>query len=328
MDATPQLDILILNFNGKEMLRNLLTSIESTRGDLNVRTIVFDNASSDGSAEMVAAEFPRVILGKSAVNLGFARGNNRAAKLAAETGQPADLLLLLNNDTIIRADALRKLIDLFNRRPEMIAAGPQLIGGDGKTQRTVRGLPSVGALLHTIHLLKWTHLFASSYRRYRNPDLDLTTEVKVAHLPAAALAVRRAAFEKCNGFDEGFPFGVEDLDLCHRLGQLSPIYYLPDAKIEHLGRISSRANRGFVYSGYECGWARYLRKHHGNGASLLYKILVTLDMPVRLVLLSLQWMIQKMTGRSEKAKRTRDVLGAAAQFTFGGLPAFWRTGAD
>jgi GT2 family glycosyltransferase len=324
MDATSQLDILILNFNGKAMLRNLLASIESTRGDLNVRTIIFDNASSDGSVEMVTAEFPRVILGKSEINLGFARGNNRAARLAAETGQPASLLLLLNNDTVIRPDALRKLIDLFDRRPEIVAAGPKLIGGDGKTQHTVRGLPGVGSLLHTVHLLKWTHIFARTYRRYRYPDLDLTTEIKVAHLPAAALAVRRTAFEKCGGFDEGFPFGIEDLDLCHRLGQLGPIYYLPDAQIEHLGRISSRANRGFVYSGYECGWARYLHKHHGKGAAMLYKILVTLDMPVRLVVLALQWMMQTVSGRKEKAKRTRDVLGAAAQFTFGGLPAFWK----
>ena len=100
-----QLSILIVNWNGKEILRNLLASIEKTRGDLRVQTIVVDNASADGSADLVAAEFSWVILHRNAQNVGFARGNNQAARSAT-----APLLLLLNNDTVVRADALRMLV--------------------------------------------------------------------------------------------------------------------------------------------------------------------------------------------------------------------------
>lgn len=323
MDTDPQLDILIVNFNGKAMLRNLLQSIDAARGDVKVRTIVLDNASADGSADIVAAEFPGVILEKSRENLGFARGNNRAAQLARETGRAADLLLLLNNDTVVRPGALAKLIQLMKERPDVAAAGPQLIGADGRPQDTVRNLPRLAALLHTIRLFRWTRLFAPAYRRYRYPDSDAQVQASVNHLPAAALMVRREAFDRCGGFDEGFQFGVEDLDLCKRLRQCGLVYYLPSAQIQHLGRVSSQANRGFVYRGYECGWARYLRKHHGIGASSLYKLLVTLDMPVRLAVLSLQWAAQSLSGRAEKAARTRDRLAAAAAFTAGGLPQFW-----
>jgi hypothetical protein len=94
------LSILIVNFNGGEMLRKPLASIETTRGDLTVQTIVVDNASADGSADVVG-EFPGVILLRNRENAGFARGNNQAARMAA-----GSLILLLNNDTVLRPNAM------------------------------------------------------------------------------------------------------------------------------------------------------------------------------------------------------------------------------
>ena len=94
------LSILIVNFNGGDMLRKPLASIETTRGDLTVQTIVVDNASADGSADVVG-EFPGVILLRNRENAGFARGNNQAARMAA-----GSLILLLNNDTVLRPNAM------------------------------------------------------------------------------------------------------------------------------------------------------------------------------------------------------------------------------
>jgi len=315
---SPQLSVLIVNWNGREMLRGLLASIESTRGPLIVQTIVVDNASADGSPDMVAADFPDVVLIRNQTNQGFARGNNQAARTAL-----APLLLLLNNDTVVRPGALAALVGLLNDHPDYVAAGPQLVGADVRPQRSGRNLPTIPALLHSIQFLKWTGLFSAAHDRYRNQGFDPQTPGPIGQLAAAALIVRRDAFDKIGGFDEEFPFGVEDVDLCRRLGQLGIIYYLPDARIEHLGRISSRANRGFVYRGYEIGWARYLKKHHGPAAARLYKTLVTIDMPVRLLVLALQCLAQTAAGRSEKAGRTSSLLAAAANFTFTGLPAFW-----
>jgi hypothetical protein len=314
------LSILIVNWNGREMLRNLLGSIDATRGNLNVQTVVVDNTSADGSAEMVAAEFPSVVLHRNSDNVGFARGNNQAARAAS-----APLLLLLNNDTVVLPDALQSLVDFMNAHAEVAAAGPKLIGSDGKPQRSGRNLPTVPALLNSIVFLKWTGMFRRAYRRYRREGFDPEKGGPIGQLAAAALIIRREAFEQCAGFDEAFPFGVEDVDLCRRLLQFGKIYYTPQASIEHLGRVSSRANRGFVYRNYECGWARYLGKHHGRATAVFYKILVTLDQPVRIGVLLAQYLLQRIFGRKEKAARTRDRLAATAHFAATGLPAFWRS---
>jgi hypothetical protein len=313
-----ELSILIVNWNGKEILRNLLASIEKTRGDLLVQTVVVDNASADGSGDLVATEFPWALLERNTQNVGFARGNNQAARSAT-----APLLLLLNNDTVVRAGALQMLAEFMNGHPDVVAVGPKLIGADGKPQRSGRNLPTVAALLNSIQFLKWTGLFSRAYRRYRRKGFDPEKEGSVGQLAAAVLVIRRDCFERVGGFDEGFGFGVEDVDLCRRLGPLGKIYYLPTAEIEHLGRVSSHANRGFVYRNYECGWARYLAKHHGHSAALLYKMLVTLDMPIRVGLLAIQYAMQTLAERPEKAARTLGRLKAAAHFAAFGLPGFW-----
>jgi N-acetylglucosaminyl-diphospho-decaprenol L-rhamnosyltransferase len=318
VSQTPQLSILIVNWNGRQMLRNLLASIDSNKGDLLVQTIVLDNASSDGSADMVASEFHSVVLQRNTRNVGFARGNNQAARAAS-----APLILLLNNDTRVRPRSLHILVQFMDEHPMIAAAGPKLIGADGKPQHSGRNLPTLPALLNSIEFLKWTGLFHAAYLRYRREGFDPTKPGTIGQLAAAALIIRRSAFEQCGGFDENFAFGVEDVDLCHRLSRVGDIFYIPKSEIEHLGRVSSRANRNFVYRTYECGWARYLGKHHGHAASLLYKILVTLDLPVRLLGLSIQCGFQRMLSRREKFDRSLSRLKATANFAATGLPAFW-----
>lgn len=320
VNEPPQVSILIVNWNGREMLRNLLASINANRGEIIVQTIVVDNASQDGSADLVAGEFPSVELHRNAQNLGFARGNNQAARAAG-----APLLLLLNNDTLIRPRAIQVLMQFMREHPITVAAGPKLIGADGRPQRSGRNLPTVPALLNSITFLKWIGIFRPAYRRYRREGFDPEKPGPIGQLAAAALILRREVFGLCGGFDENFAFGVEDVDLCRRLALFGEIQYVPEAEIEHLGRISSRANRSFVYRSYECGWARYLRKHHGRSASLLYKILVTVDMPVRLMSLSIQCGIQRLLNRREKLSQYSQRLAAAANFAKSGLPAFWKS---
>ena len=167
-------------------------------------------------------------------------------------------------------------------------------------------------------------MFKRAYRRYRRGDFDPDRPGPSQQLAAAALMVRADQNRACGGWDERFPFGVEDVDYCARLGALGSIYYLPQARIEHLGRISSRANRAFVYRGYECGYARYLGKRHGRGAALVYKILISLDMPVRVLALAGQMTGNAMLGRWDRARRARQRLLAAGSFFLTGLPAFWR----
>jgi N-acetylglucosaminyl-diphospho-decaprenol L-rhamnosyltransferase len=316
MDA--DLSILIANWNGQALLRRLLTSIEQTHQGLSIEIIVVDNASADGSAEMILREFPNVCLVRNTKNLGFARANNQAAQLAR-----APILLLLNNDTLVHPGALSTLVHYLEDHPQVVAVGPKLIGGDGRPLRSSRNLPTLPALLNSIQFLRWTGLFRVPYLRSRNTGCDSVHGGPVAQLDAASLAIRRNAFERCGGFDEGYEFGVEDVDLCARLNSEAVLHYVPTAAIEHLGRMSSRANRNMVDRAYLCGWARYLRKHHSHGAALLYKTVVTLDMPVRIALLGIQWGAQTIRQHAERRQRTRDRLVATTLFAATSLPRFW-----
>jgi len=163
-----------------------------------------------------------------------------------------------------------------------------------------------------------------AYRQYRNGSFDPDVSATVGQLDGAALLVRRDQFAQLQGWDEGFEFGAEDIDLCARLAQFGPIFYQPAAEIEHLGRISSRANRPFTYRTYECGYVRYLAKHHGGATSCAYKTLVTLDMPVRVSRAFLKTAYYRLRRQQDKAGRSREMLHASSHFLFKGLPGFWK----
>jgi len=318
--VAPDLSICIVNWNGREIVRGLLRSIAATVGRLNVQTIIVDNASTDGSREMIKGEFPDVVLLRNSHNAGFARANNQAAACAL-----GRYLLFLNNDTIVGPGAIATMVRFLDAHCDYVAAAPQLIGDDGRPQQTVRSLPTPQALLDRVLLLKWTRAFRPAYRAYRQPaDFDAQRSSDVQQVAAAALMVRREAFEQCGRWDDGYEFGVEDVDLCQRLGKAGKFRYLAEAQIDHLGRVSSRANRPFVYRGYECGWARYLRKHHSAAAAWTYKTMVSLDMPVRIAQAAGAWAIKRIMGKAEQARTYRQRLNACASFMLSGLGAFWR----
>jgi N-acetylglucosaminyl-diphospho-decaprenol L-rhamnosyltransferase len=318
VSAPAAISILIVNWNGKDMLRNLLNSIEQTRGDIAVQTVVLDNASSDGSADMVAAEFPGVTLVRNPTNDGFSRGNNLAAAVAT-----APLLLLLNNDTIMRPGALQNLLNFMDSRPDVIAVGPKLIGSDGKVQATVRNIPSFGAVLNSIQFLRWTWLFHHASKQFKQRNWDPDAVQPARHLMAAALMIRRDVYTQLGGFDERFTFCPEDLDLCVRMADKGAIYYLPDAQITHLGRVSARANRDWAYAAEKRGWAIYVRKHHGQSAAFVYKLAITIDAPVRVYALTCQLICDWVRRDPKRIERSSHLLRGATRFLLTGLPRFW-----
>jgi GT2 family glycosyltransferase len=320
----PEIDvsICIVNWNGKEMLRNLLVSLRESDPQLRMQVIVVDNASTDDSLSGTEAAWPGVQIIRNDYNAGFAKANNQCAAVA--TGR---YLFFLNNDTLARPGAITTLVRFLDEHPLYSAAGPKLIGADGEPQHTGRRLPTFRVILHqrVLFLSNWVRIFAGHYRRYRYGAFDPEVEADLPQLAAAALLVRKEMYDRAGGWDEGFPFGVEDVDLCLRLGRLGPIRYLPQAQITHFGRITSTENYGFAYTAYEIGYARYLRKHHSSRlASPLYKLLITLDLPLRMGFLLTQWIGYRLIGRKDAAARTSRRITAVAQFMFTGLLRFWR----
>jgi GT2 family glycosyltransferase len=315
---SPDLSICIVNWNCRDYLRSLLSSIEPEREKVTVEVIVVDNASTDDSASMVKMEFPDVHLICNPCHEGLASCNNRAAERAG-----GDLLLFLNNDTVIPSGALATLVEFFAQHRDVCGVMPAIVEPSGKVQETVRKALRFRAMLHRVLFLRWTRMFRSAEREFRQVNFDLKRSSYVEHVVGPALMVRRSHFMSIGGYDEAFEFGLEANDLSLRLGRLGRLYYLAEVQVIHWGGVATRLDEAFAYRCREFSHAYYLRKHCSPWAARLYKLLVTFDMPLRVGILALRWLGQKLVGDTEKASRNYYRLAAAAQFLFWKLPHFW-----
>lgn len=283
--------------------------------------IVVDNASTDGAADMAAAEFPQVVLLRNERNRGFASASNQAAAQAR-----GRYLFFLNNDTELPENTVGDLVDFADKNPEAGLIGPCLRGSDGRVQVSCRPKPSVATLLHRTCLLRWTGLLRRSYRRYRRECLRPAGETRqVETLMGAAMLLPREVFTACGGWDEDYTFGGEDFDLSTRIGRRWEVIYHPAVHITHHGRAATRANVGYSAPNVAIGFARFLRKSGGSpGALLLYKTLVSLDAPVQLALKAGQYAYRCLQGKQRKAEKSRQRVKETWYFLTRGLREFWR----
>ena len=319
--SSVDLSICIVNWNRRDLLRGLLNSLNGACAGFVAEIIVVDNASVDASVEMIAADFPDIVLLQNTKNLGFSRANNQA--LAKARGRN---VLFLNNDTIASRGALAAMISFLDQHAGVVAVGARLTGRDGRVRDRYAVLPTLPILLHRLRLMRWLGLFRSAYRRYRRGSFEPNRSQRVEVICGSAILVRREQFLSCGAWDEGFEFGCEDFDLSARLSQIGDLYYLAEAEIVHLGGESSQSNLGFVYCGYECGCARYLAKHAPSRfAPWIYKLLVTVDMPFRILALLMEYGLKRLKGQRERADRTWRRIAAASEFSFYHLFRFWRS---
>jgi GT2 family glycosyltransferase len=318
LDSGPiDVSVCIANWNCREQLRACLESLHDTPQGVRLETIVVDNGSTDGAADMVAREFPEVILLRNSRNLGFARANNQAAEQSR-----GRYLFFLNNDTVVPPGSLERLVHYAIAHPEIGMIGPRLRDSRGRTQISYRLRPTVGTLLHRTYLLRWTGLFRGAYRRYRR-DFDPETTRPVAVLMGAALLLPRRVFFACGRWDEKYQFGGEDLDLSFQVGRRHPVIYHPAVEIIHHGRTSTRQHIGYASSQMIVGFARYLRKSGCSQPALLaYKSAVLLDAPLQLSGKFLQYAWRSARGRRQAAAKSRLAMIGAWHFLCRGLIQF------
>ena len=302
------------------MLKECLESLHDQAQGVNLETIVVDNASSDGAADMVAALFPEAILWRNPSNVGFARGNNQAAALAH-----GRYLFFLNNDTLVPPQTLRRLFDYAQAHPEIGMLGPRMQDGEGKVQISYRPRPTLAALLHHTTLFRCLGLLRTAHRRYRRGDFDPSTTRTVETLMGAALFLRRDVFEECGRWDEDFTFGGEDLELSLRIGRRYGLQFLHDVEIIHYGRASSRQHRGYVEANMAAGHVRFLRKlGYSNLALWVYKLAMTVDLPLLIALKSLEYLGRRLRGHTARAQKTRLRLEALQHLLFRQCATIWR----
>ena len=265
------LSILIVTYNSAPLIGNLLDHL---RADLDregagfaAEVLVLDNASRDGTADLVRAQYPWVKVIASPDNLGFAAGNNLAAKQASGRH-----LLLLNPDAVPYPGALRRGVTLMDQHPQTGLGGGELIGSDGSRQPSARMFPRLRDEFFTLSGLaaRYPHsaLFARLDRRWANPDQP----AQVDWIPGAFVFIPRSLFESINGFDERFFMYYEEVDLCRRLqAQGHSIDYWPELKAVHIGGASAKTVKkarvskgGSQLESWRMRSAMlYYRKHHG-----------------------------------------------------------------
>jgi GT2 family glycosyltransferase len=315
----PVVSVCIANWNCRDLLRKCLASLFAQDQGVPFEVVVVDNASADAAADMVADEFPQVLLVRNAENVGFSRASNQAAELAR-----GEYLFFLNNDTEVGPFALLEFTAYADSHPEVGMIGPRLRGSDGHDQISYRRRPTLAALLHRVSLLRWTSLFRKAYYRYRRDTFDPDGVKPVEVLMGAAVFLPRAAFHAAGRWDEAYRFGVEDLDLSAQVGRRAGLVYVSHVQVLHHGRVSSRANIGFAAPNVAVGYVRYFRKAGVSRAALLaYKVLVTVDAPVQLAGKLVQSGVRRVTGRKEKAAKSLLAARGLWHFLRRELVRFW-----
>lgn len=261
------LSVLIVTYNSAKLIGRLLEHLARETRDLSAQVIVLDNASRDGTAELVGREHPWVHLIASKDNLGFAAGNNLAARAAS-----GRYLLLLNPDAFPDAGSLQRGLTMLDQHSDVGLAGGELIGADGSRQPSARMFPTLRDEFFTLSGLAWrfpkSPFFARLDRRWADPDQD----AEVDWIPGAFVFIPAAVFSHRGGFDERFFMYYEEVDLCRRMQQIGlKIYYWPQLKAMHIGGESAKtvqsARVSRTGSQLESWRMRsgllYYRKHHG-----------------------------------------------------------------
>jgi hypothetical protein len=279
----PQLSIVVITRNTKDLAVNLLASIEADKSIAPFlrEVILVDNASSDDTVALVGEKFPSVTLIRNASNRGFAAAANAGTYLA--TGE---FVLFLNSDTLLIEGELVPMLEYMAENKDVGICGPQLVYGDMKLQRSFAYIPSLPLEILPASLLAFLfrHRYpakpkVSNSKLKRpasgHPDSKLPSAMPHAPYPmlspsdvpsliGAAIVTRKSLLTELGGFDERFFFFLEETDLCVRAQQKGArVVFFPRARVIHLQGATVRRNwvRGRIQ--YNISLYKFIRKHHG-----------------------------------------------------------------
>ena len=224
------LSIIIVNYNVKEFLQNLIYSIYKAGQKINYEIIIVDNASDDGSVEFLREKFPDIKLIVNEKNLGFSKANNIGLSIAK-----GKYILLLNPDTIVQEDTFEKMINFFEQTSDAGMAGCKILNPDGTLQLACRrSFP--GPWTSFCKVTGLSNLFPGSrlFARYNLTYLDENQTYEVDAISGSFMMIKRETFEKVGKLDEQFFMYGEDLDWCYRVQKEGyKVYYVHDTQIIH-----------------------------------------------------------------------------------------------
>lgn len=262
------LGIVILNWNTRDLLKRCLETVVVSEG-LSYRVVVVDNHSTDGSQDMVQADFPQVELIASEINGGFSYGNNLGLRALGFHG-PGQVepdapryALLLNPDTEVPPHAFSEMVRFMDARPEVGVAGPKLVLEDGSLDLACRrSFPSPLVSLYRFSGLSKLFPKHPQFGRYNMTFADPDEELEVDSVVGAYMQVRREAIEAVGLLDETFFMYGEDLDWAYRMKNAGwKVFYHPQVTVKHVKRAASRKSKR-AQTEFDRAMLIFYRKHY------------------------------------------------------------------
>jgi GT2 family glycosyltransferase len=288
----PDLSVIIVNWNTRELLLNCIESFYRTVKGLTSEIFVVDNGSTDGSVDSVRRTFPEIELIQNERNLGFARANNEA--LRKRRGRYA---LLLNTDVILTHGAVETLVEFMDHNPTVGIAGGQLVNGDGSKQNSFDNFPSL-----TTEALNKSLLRILFPRRYPSKRVNYENPIDVHSVIGACMIVRSQSMQEVGLLDEDYFFFLEETDWCYRMRRGKwGVCHIPQARIVHLQGKTANMVRGRAKIEYYRSLYLFFKKHRGIVESILLRGFLFSRFCIDFVLTLLSCLLTAF--RSERLKR-------------------------
>lgn len=294
-DKTNKTDVsvIIVNYNVKEYIVNLLHSVEKAAKKLAVEIFIVDNNSTDGSVEYLSDRFPDVKIIANEENLGFGKANNQAIALANGT-----YTLLLNPDTLISEDTLEVMFKHMEDNPNTGASGCKLLNPDGSfAPESRRSVPTPLSALWKV--LGLTTIFPKSkkFADYYLGWMDEDEQAPVPVLSGAFMFYRTSVLRELEGFDERFFMYGEDIDLSYRTTELGyQIDYVPATSIIHYkGESTKKENLDYVIL-FNRAMYQFFDKHYSYAYSFFFKLIVKLGIIARATTSYIVSLVRKIAG--------------------------------
>lgn len=273
--------IVIVNFNTKQLTLDAIHSVFQSKTGYPYEILLVDNNSSDGSMEAFKREFPTLTMIENRENVGFARANNQAIKMAK-----GRYILLLNSDTIVYEETLQVMLDFMEEQPKVGASGCKVVLPDGSLDKACRrSFPTPQASLY--HFLGLTKLFPdnSRFNQYQLGHLDPDKDYPVDCLVGAFMLLRRDVIEQVGLLDEKFFMYGEDIDWCYRIKEAGwDIHYYPYTSIIHYKGASSRRKPFKIIYEFHRAMILFHRKHFAKKYSFIVNGLVYVGVSLKFLL--------------------------------------------
>jgi O-antigen biosynthesis protein len=272
------LSVIIVNYNVKFFLEQCLHSVYKSIDDLKVEVIVVDNNSVDGSCQMVNEKFPHVTLIANKKNLGFSTANNQGIKVSN-----GKYVLILNPDTIVQEDTLKKCFQFMEHNPEAGSLGVKMIDGKGNfLPESKRSLPTPLVAFYKIFGLSALFPRSRIFGRYHLGYLDTDQVYSIEILPGAFMFIRKSVLDEIGLLDETFFMYGEDIDLSYRIIQAGyKNYYFPETTIIHYkGESTRKQSINYVVVFYKA-MIIFARKHFSLKNARLFSAFINIAIYLR-----------------------------------------------